>query len=78
MSTRTESTEYRLSERRLLTPGTIFTVDGVRGTFRFVKHVVTDEGVEWIDCVGGPVGHSMCRAFRPERIKTVKRNRGEG
>lgn len=77
MSTRTESTEYRLSERRLLTPGTIFTVEGARGTFRFVKHVVTDDGNEWIDCVGGTPDHVMCRAFRPERIKTVKRNRGD-
>jgi hypothetical protein len=70
MTNRVESTEYRLSERRLLMPGTVFTVDGVRGTFVFVRHVATDRG-EWIDCVGGP-GQSM-RSFPPHRIKTIKR-----
>ena len=76
MSNRTELTEYRLSERRLLTPGTEFTVEGARGIFRFVKHVTTDKA-EWIDCVGGKSGHSMCRAFHPDRIKTVKRKKGD-
>jgi len=76
MSNKIESDEYRLSERRVLVRGAEFTVFGCRGTFQFVRHVRTEAGEEWIDCVGGPPGRVMNRSFDPSRVKTIKRAKG--
>jgi hypothetical protein len=56
---------------RHLTAGTEFSVRGERGRFRFVAHVRTDAGAEWIDAYGGPEGYEQCRSFRPERVTTI-------
>lgn len=53
---------------RWLRPGTEFSVRGERGRMRFVRHVKTPK-VEWVDCIS--TFSKQCRAFRPERIKTV-------
>lgn len=51
--------------------GTELSIKGERGRFRFVEHVVTEKGHEWICVVGGPKGTKTFRFFRPERIRTV-------
>ena len=67
----TVSTSFIAASGRHLSPGTEVSITGERGRFRFVRHVVTDKGVEWLDFIGGTKGVSMMRAFRPERIKRV-------
>ena len=58
---------------RHLAPGTEVSITGERGRFRFVKRVVRDSGVEWLDFWGGPKGHEQLRSFAPSRIRTVHR-----
>jgi len=55
----------------VLTPGVDFKIAKSQGTFTFDQHVVTSNGDEWIDCHGGTSGHSMSRAFHPDRISKV-------
>lgn len=60
---------------RHLTPGTEFRVEGERGRFLFLRHVINGDR-EWIDAKS-PVG--QFRSFRVERVRTVhikKRIRG--
>lgn len=64
---------YRANGREIVV-GTELTISGA-GRFRFLRYVVTVSGVEWIDVYGGKKGHETIRSFRPERIKTVHRNR---
>lgn len=56
---------------RNVSPGTELKIKGVRGRFRFIKHVVTPAGAEWIDVWGGPKGGETWRSFRPDMVKTV-------
>lgn len=56
---------------RWLRPGVEFSVRGERGRFRFLEHVRTPAGVEWVSAIGGTKGVLMARAFYPERIKKV-------
>lgn len=71
----TISTSFSWNGRRI-EPGTELKIQGVRGArFRFVRHVVKDDGREWVDVIGGARGASQWRSFRPERIKTVHRTR---
>jgi hypothetical protein len=62
---------------RTLTRGTGLKIRGERGaTFRFWDHVTVPEHdgkpeTEWITVTGGPLGVSMFRSFRPERITKV-------
>lgn len=56
-------------------PGTEFSVHGESGRFRFVEHVVTESGVEWVTGIGGPRKVNVCRSFRPERVRTVHTKR---
>ena len=59
-----------------LTPGTLVSVRGERGAkFKFLSHVRTPDGREWLNLVGGTTGVKMLRAFRPERISRVFRVR---
>jgi hypothetical protein len=64
-------TEWVSPTGRVLTPGRELSIAGERGRFRFVKHVTTPDGRQWVDVVGGPEGHTMTRSFRPDRIRTV-------
>lgn len=65
-------TEYRV-HGRLITPGSEVSVHGERGRFRFIKHVTTEAGVEWLDFIGGPNKAPMFRSFRSDKIKRVHR-----
>lgn len=67
----TRSKHFVAESGRHVEPGTEVSIKGERGRFRFVEHVVTDKGAEWISVVGGPKGVSTWRAFRPERIRRV-------
>ena len=55
---------------RHVTPGTELKMQGVRGRFRFIKHVDTGSA-QWLDVWGGPKGSEQWRSFYPERVKTV-------
>lgn len=64
---------------RSVDTNTEVTVDCERGRFRFIRHVTTAAGYQWIDVYGGQKGHETIRSFRPERIRTVHRlNRMRG
>jgi hypothetical protein len=64
-------THHVSASGRHLGPGTEFSVHGEPGRFRFVEHVITPAGVEWITAHGGPRKVRVCRSFRPERIRRV-------
>ena len=63
----TYSTEYRHGTR-LLKPGTVLSIKGERGRWRFIQHISTNTGVEWIDVASGD---TCIRSFRPDRIRIV-------
>lgn len=71
------SYEYQSHTGRHMAQGTEFSVTGEPGRFRFLYHVRTPDGTEWISCVGGrgasstKEGVQMWRSFRPNRIKRV-------
>lgn len=61
--------EYR---GKVLTPGVEFRVEGEGlARFRFIRHVERPGGGEWVDCIGD----SGFRAFRPERIRKIYKDR---
>lgn len=64
------TTEMQINGRNV-SKGTELKVKGQRGRFRFIKHVLTEEGHEWIDAIGGPKGSEQWRSFRPSEVKTV-------
>jgi hypothetical protein len=70
------STSFQVG-RKQATPGRAVTIRGERGTFRFVRHVVTEPADrrrkrrEWIDVIGGTAGVTMFRSFTPDRIRKV-------
>ena len=64
------TTNMRINGRNV-SPGTELKIKGVRGRFRFIKHVLTPAGAEWIDVWGGPKGGETWRSFRPDMVKTV-------
>lgn len=68
----TVTTEWTYNNRKVV-PGTELSIRGEPGRFRFVKHVQTGAGAEWVDVWGGPSNRECYRAFRPERIRTVHR-----
>jgi hypothetical protein len=68
------STEFKVNGR-ILTPGTEFSVKGVRGRFRFVEYVVSEAG-EWVTGYGGDgwrdsKGVMGFRSFAPDQIRRV-------
>lgn len=50
--------------------GTELKIQGERGRFRFIKHVLTSDA-EWIDVWGGPKHREQMRSFRTERVIRV-------
>lgn len=62
---------FRSASGRRLEAGGEFSVHGEPGRFRFVEHVVSASGAEWVTGIGGPRKVNVCRSFRPERIKRV-------
>lgn len=58
---------------RHITPGTEVSIRGERGRFRFLKRVVRDSGLEWLDFWGGPKGAEAWRSFSADRVKRVHR-----
>jgi hypothetical protein len=65
--------EFYQHGRTRIEAGRELSITGERGRFRFRAHVVTGDGREWLDVIGGPEGSPAFRAFRPDRIKTVHR-----
>ena len=55
---------------RHISPGTVLSIKGERGRFRFIAHIKTPTS-EWIDVIGGVKGVDMWRSFYPDRIRTV-------
>lgn len=68
----TYTTEWKWNGRNVV-PGTELSMKGLRGRFRFMRHVSTPDGREWIDVWGGTKHHQTNRSFAPERIRTVHR-----
>jgi hypothetical protein len=66
----TVTTEIQINGRWVY-PGTELKITGERGRFRFIKHVITDKGAEWIDVWGGTKNSENWRSFRLEQVKTV-------
>ena len=64
------SEEIKINGRNV-SKGTELKVQGQRGRFRFMKHVITEKGKEWVDVVGGPKGVDQWHSFSPADIKTV-------
>jgi hypothetical protein len=56
---------------RHVAPGTELSVRGERGRYRFLAHVYTEAGCEWIDTYGGPPNREAFRSFSLARITTV-------
>jgi hypothetical protein len=63
------NTEMQINGR-YVEPGTELKIQGERGRFRFMKHVLAPNG-EWIDVWGGPKGAESIRSFRSDRVKRV-------
>ena len=61
--------------RRQVVRDTELSIANAPGRFRFVRHVTTVSGRQWIDVYGGTKGHETIRSFHPDRIKTVHRTR---
>lgn len=59
--------------RREINAGTELSIKGVRGRFRFIRHIKKPDGTEWIDVWGGAAHYEAWRSFRPEQIRTVHR-----
>lgn len=54
---------------RWLRPGTEFTVHGVKGRLRFIRHVTnTNTNTDWVEAFSI---NKQFRAFYPDRITTV-------
>lgn len=68
----TTSTTWTAPSGRILTPGVELKIEGERGRFQFIRHVVSGDA-EWIDVLGGRVNHEKIRSFRPSRVATVHR-----
>lgn len=60
------SSEMTINGRNVVR-GTELSIQGERGRFRFVKHVVNGD-IEWIDVVDK---FKAIRSFRPENVKRV-------
>ena len=61
--------EIQINGRNVVV-GTELSISDERGRFKFIKHVQTPTA-EWIDVVGGSVGHKSYRSFRTDRVKRV-------
>lgn len=66
----TVSTEIQINGRKV-TVGTEMKIKGERGRFRFMKHVINADGVEWIDVWGGPKKSEHTRSFRLDMVQRV-------
>lgn len=55
---------------RYVEPGTELKIEGERGRFRFIQHVLTSTS-EWIDVWGGPEHKEQWRSFKTSRVKRV-------
>jgi hypothetical protein len=63
-------TEIQINGRNVV-KGTELKIAGQRGRFRFIKKVITEKNIIWIDVYGGPKGLECIRSFIPEQVKTV-------
>lgn len=67
-----ELTTWTAPTGRTLTPGMELSITGVKGRFKFLRHVTCGEK-EWIDVLGGRNGDEKFRSFRPDRVAVVHR-----
>lgn len=67
-----ETTETKVNGRTL-TPGTEVKLAGRPGRFRFVKHVTTPDGKQWLDFIGGKSGYTSWVSVYADQVKTVHR-----
>lgn len=65
--------EYTLPRGKVIHRGDELSILGEPGRFKFLRHIMTDRGVEWVDVIGGPRKIREWRSFRPSRIGTVHR-----
>lgn len=65
--------EHATINGRKIERGTEVSIKGESGRFRFIQHVTNQNGVQWIDVVGGKKNYEMSRSFRLDRVKTVHR-----
>lgn len=63
------STEMQINGRHV-EPGTELKIQGERGRFRFIKHVLTSTA-EWVDVWGGPKHAQQWRSFRTSKVAIV-------
>jgi hypothetical protein len=56
---------------QVLTPGTMVSISGSRGRFRYIRSTTTSEGKTVLDFIGGTSGHDVWRSFYPERVRRV-------
>lgn len=74
---RAVSLEWRAPTGRIVRPGTELSITGLKGRFRFMRHVRLPDGREWLDVVGGKTTSKgtveLDRAVRPDRVRTVHR-----
>lgn len=79
---RVVSLEWRAPTGRIVRPDTELSITGMRGRFRFMRHVLLPDGREWLDVVGGKSTSKgvveLDRAVRPDRVRTVHRTRTRG
>jgi len=66
-----EKSESLQVNGRNIQPGTELRIRNQRGRFRFIKHVKTPAGAEWVDVWGGPKGCEQWRSFRTEQVQRV-------
>lgn len=54
--------------------GTLFSLKGCHGRFKFQKYVKNERnGKEWVEAIGGIAGHKEFRAFRPDQIRRIEK-----
>ena len=69
----TRTSEFSANGRNI-ERGTELSIKGESGRFRFIEHVRTPDGSEWITVYGGDSnlkGVRSWRSFSPDRIRTV-------
>lgn len=54
-----------------ISEGVELSIYGEVGRFRFIRHVTTEKGHEWIDVIGGPKGYNVYRSFKVDKIEIV-------
>jgi len=65
-----ETSTTMTANHRRIEPGTLLSIDGIRGRCIFRQYVKHESGAEWIDVM---TSRGASRTVRPDRIVTVHR-----